>query len=107
MNLSTFIKITAKGSDEIKNRTHRFGVKRRSILILLNSPRTVQQILQASVYPREEVVNELHALIHEGFALEDQNHVAAPADATEAVRDYLSKASERLQDFDATRNVIR
>ena len=69
MDLSTFIKLTAKGSDEIKNRTYRLGMKKRSLLILLNSPRSIQQLTQTSVIPRDELINELHALIHDGFAL--------------------------------------
>ena len=107
MDLSTFIKLTAKGSDEIKNRTYRLGMKKRSLLILLNSPRSIQQLTQTSVIPRDELINELHALIHDGFVLEDHAHKEAPKDSTSAVRDYLSEAAERLQDFDATRNVIR
>ena len=107
MDLSTFVKLTAKGSDEIKNRTYRLSMKKRSLLILLNSPRSIEQLMQSSVMPRDEMINELRSLIHDGFVLEDQTHKEAPKDSTSAVRDYLSEAAERLQDFDATRNVIR
>ena len=107
MDLSTFIKLTTKGSDEIKLRTHRLGMKKRSLLILLNTPRSIEQLIHSSVIPRDEMMNELHTLIHAGFVMEDRAHKEAPKDSTRAVRDYLAEAAERLRDFDATRNVIR
>ena len=47
MDLSTFVKLTAKGSDEIKNRTYRLSMKKRSLLILLNSPRSIEHSVTA------------------------------------------------------------
>lgn len=67
MDVTTALHITQKGEDEVKRRLYKLGMKKRSLLILLDKPQTVEHILSKSVMHREESLSELEALIQEGF----------------------------------------
>ena len=67
MNLTDSLRITAKGVDELKNRTHKLGMKKRSVLILLEVPRAVQYLIEKTVLPQAEVFSEVQSLVSEGF----------------------------------------
>lgn len=67
MDFSTSLKITPKGAEEIKSRTHKLGMKKRSVLLLLDQPRSIQYIVGRSVVPQAEIMAEIHALITDQF----------------------------------------
>lgn len=67
MELSANLYITPKGVDEVKRRVHKLGMKKRSVLILLDTPKSLAQVLDKSVFPGQEILTEVSALIGEGF----------------------------------------
>lgn len=67
MDFATCLQITAKGEDEIRSRTHRLGLKKRSVLLLLDRPQPVQHVLAKSVLPQGEAIEEIRALLAEQF----------------------------------------
>ena len=67
MDFSTSLKITAKGAEEIKSRTHKLGMKKRSVLLLLDKPQMVQYILGKSVFPQAEIMADIHELVADEF----------------------------------------
>lgn len=67
MDQSASLSITQKGADEIKNRTHKLSMRKRSVLILLEKPRTVEQVLSKSVFHSDEIIDEIQTLVGEGF----------------------------------------
>jgi hypothetical protein len=58
---------TPKGTDEIQHRTHKLNIKKRSLLILLETPHTIEEVMRKTVFPHNEVADEILALIQEGF----------------------------------------
>ena len=79
MDFSTSLKITAKGAEEIKSRTHKLGMKKRSVLLLLDKPQTVQYILGKSVFPQAEIMADIHELVADEFIAAGANDVPAGA----------------------------
>lgn len=68
MDLPANLYITQKGVDEVKLRMHKLGMKKRSVLLLLlDTPKNLLQILNKSVFPEHEVRQEVSALIGEGY----------------------------------------
>ena len=60
--------ITPKGVEEIRHRTSKLGLKRRSVLLLLEKqPQSIGQILQRSLFPQSEIMLEIEFLLREGF----------------------------------------
>lgn len=67
-NGSAYFVLTRKGSEELSTRTHRLDIKLRNILFLIQKGTpTIEAILQNSIFPREEVVEKLRALLKEQF----------------------------------------
>jgi len=64
---STNVCITQKGMDEVKSRAYKVGMKKRSVLICLEKPQTVESIVSKSVLPAPEVIAEIQALAQDGF----------------------------------------
>ena len=67
MDLSTSLHITRKGEDEVRHRVYKLSMKKRSVLILLDKPKPVEHVLAKSVFPQSEIVEEIEALIQDGF----------------------------------------
>jgi len=67
VDLSANLHITQKGVDEVKLRVHKLGMKKRSVLILLDTPKSLAQILEKSVFPNHEILEEVDILIGAGF----------------------------------------
>lgn len=67
MDPSTSVCITQKGTDEVKNRTYKVGMKKRSVLICLEKPHTIEYLLTKSVFPPPEIIAEIQALAQDGF----------------------------------------
>lgn len=67
MNFSTNLQITRKGADEIKLRTYKLNIKRRSVLILLDRPQSIEYILSKAVFPREDIIDAIQDLLGNGF----------------------------------------
>ena len=67
MDLTASLYITQKGVDEVKQRVHKLGMKKRSVLILLDTAKSIAQIVEKSVFPEHEVLVEIDTLISEGF----------------------------------------
>ena len=85
MDPNTSLALTEKGIDEVKRRTYTLSIRKRSVLLLLETPHRVDHLLQKTVLQPEEFGNEIEGLIHDGFV-----HVvggappAAPATAPQA-----------------------
>lgn len=67
MDLSANLNLTQKGEDEVKRRAYKLSMRKRSVLILLDKPKPVEQVLTKCVFPRNEVIEEIEALIQDGF----------------------------------------
>ena len=67
MDLSASLHLTPKGVDEVKNRTNKLSVRRRSLLLLLDKPHTLEHLLKKTVLHQDEVVGEVQSLLREGF----------------------------------------
>ena len=67
MDLSTSLHITQKGEDEVRHRAYKLSMKKRSVLILLDKPKPIEHVLAKSVFPQNEIVEEIKALIQDGF----------------------------------------
>ena len=67
MDALTTLHITAKGEAEVKHRTHKLSMKKRSVLILLDKPKTLEQLLSKTVLHPDETLGEIEALMRDGF----------------------------------------
>jgi len=67
LNLSASLHLTPKGEDEIKRRVFKLDMKKRSLMILLEKPQTVEYLAHKTVLPREEFLSEINTLVHDGF----------------------------------------
>lgn len=67
MDLSASLHITQKGVDEVKGRVYKLSIRKRSVLILLEKPQTVEYVLHKSVFHEDEVVEEINGLLRDGF----------------------------------------
>lgn len=67
MDSSTSVCITQKGVDEVKSRAYKVGMKKRSVLICLEKPHTVESLVSKSVFPPSEIMAEIQALAQDGF----------------------------------------
>lgn len=108
MDLSTSLHITEKGEDEVRCRAYKLNLKKRSVLNMLDKPKPVEHVLAKSVFPRNEIIEEIEALIRDGFISLTGNAVprpAAPAVAQGATgiqlddEIVLSEAKFMLTDF--------
>ncbi len=67
MNLSAYLHITQKGMDEVKLRHFKLALRARSLLILLDSPKTIENVLQKTLYTQNESIEEIQTLVRDGF----------------------------------------
>ena len=67
MDLSVMLQLTPKGEDELKHRTHRLSVRKRSLLLLVEHPRTLDDLFRKTVLHHEEVEGEVRSLLNDGF----------------------------------------
>lgn len=67
MNLPTSLHITPKGEDEIKHRVYKLDMKKRSLLILLGRPQSIEYLASKTVLLQEEFNATIIALIQDGF----------------------------------------
>lgn len=74
MDPKLMVCLTPKGVDEVRNRTCRLHIKRRSILLLLERPQPLQFLFDKGLLPRDALINELATLGSDGFI-----QVASPA----------------------------
>jgi hypothetical protein len=81
--------LTVKGTEELSARAYHLDLKFRNILFLIQKGTpTIEWILQNSIFPREEVVDKLRALLKEQFV---SLVGAGPSDAAAAI-DVLAPA---------------
>ena len=108
MNSSVSLHITQKGVDEIQRRVYKLNIKKRSVLILLETPHTVEEVMHKTVFPHSEIAEEILALIQDGFIRQGGNEEAlAPAPGITAPPQslnlddeiILSEAKFLLSDF--------
>jgi len=67
LNLPTSLHITPKGEDEIKRRVYKLDMKKRSLLILLGRPQSIEYLANKTVLLQEEFNATIIALIQDGF----------------------------------------
>ena len=108
MNSSVSLHITQKGVDEIQRRVYKLNIKKRSVLILLETPHPIEEIMRKTVFPHSEIAEEILALIQDGFIRQGGNEEAlAPAPGITAPPQslnlddeiILSEAKFLLSDF--------
>jgi hypothetical protein len=84
LNLSANLHITPKGEDEIKRRVYKLDMKKRSLLILLDKPRTIDYLTRKTILRLEEFLAEINSLIQDGFVSPEGSataHISTPAPA--------------------------
>lgn len=102
--------ITQKGQEEVRRRAFKLSLKKRSVLFLLDKPKSLAHVLAKSIYPRIEIVEEIAALVEDGFIefAEDAiaRHSPPVSSSTEAKgavhlddEIILSEAKFKLTDF--------
>ncbi len=109
MDSSTRLSITPKGEEEIQHRLYKLSIRKRSVLVSLEKPHTVEQILERTVFQEDEILDEINNLLQSGFIALDSNEAArlAAQGKRETVRDrfeldeeiVLSEAKYLLIDF--------
>ena len=108
MNSSVSLHITQKGVDEIQRRVYKLSIKKRSVLILLETPHSIEEVMRRTVFPHSEIAEEILALIQDGFIRQGGNDGAlAPAPSITAPPQslrlddeiILSEAKFLLSDF--------
>jgi hypothetical protein len=67
LKLSVNVHITSKGEDEIKRRAYKLDMKKRSLLLMLDRPQTIEYLTRKTVLPQDEFNAALIMLIQEGF----------------------------------------
>ena len=67
MNLTQNVSLTPKGEEELQKRVYKLDMKKRNVLILVRQPRTVQYVLDKAVFDTKELLEEIIALVKEGF----------------------------------------
>ena len=60
MDSSTWLAITPKGEEEIQHRRHQLSIRKRSVLVSLEKPHTVEQILERTVFSEDEILDEIN-----------------------------------------------
>lgn len=106
MNPATVLTLTRKGTDEVAHRTHRLAIRMRCVLLLLQKPRPVTELLQKLAIPADEVILVINSLLqHEfvrvGEAADRTADVEGDWNAETAIGDgiLLSEAKFLLIDF--------
>lgn len=69
MEPSTLLLLTPKGEDELKHRVYKLSIRKRSVLVSLETPHTVEQVLERSVFQEDEILDEIGNLIDSGFVV--------------------------------------
>lgn len=93
MNLPDSVSISPKGVDEVKNRAYKLSMRKRSVLILLETPRTMEYLFSKSVLPRPELILELGALSEDGFIVLGGQTPSANAAVVQAAGNGMSLES--------------
>jgi len=100
--------ITQKGIDEVQRRIYKLNIKKRSVLLLLETPHSIEEVLHKTVFPHNEITEEILALIQEGFIHQGESggiltpSVRSTASAKDLKLDdeiILSEAKFLLSDF--------
>ncbi len=107
MDLKDSVSISPKGAEEVKSRAYKLSMRKRSVLILLETPRTLEYVIGKSVLPRPELFLEIESLFQEGFILLGGAVAQPSASAPKAVRNdtglksdvVLSEAKFLMIDF--------
>ena len=107
MDSSTWLAITPKGEEEIQHRRHQLSMRKRSVLISLEKPHTVEQILERTVFSEDEILDEIQNLLQNGFIALDSDETARLAEQARRGKDrfeldeeiVLSEAKYLLIDF--------
>lgn len=75
--------ITPKGEEEVKRRAYKLDMKKRSVLLMLDRPQTMEYLGSKTVLPQDEFNAALILLLQEGFVATSSTTVdagsAAPA----------------------------
>ena len=69
MKLSASLFLSPKGIDEALNRVYKINLRLRSVLILLGTPLTVEQVIskRESLFKHDEILEIIIELVDEGF----------------------------------------
>ena len=78
MKLSATLYLSQKGEIELKTRSYKLGMKKRSLLILLDRAQTIEAVLAKSVLQEAECLEEIQALLREDFISLDSSKAVAP-----------------------------
>lgn len=87
------VSISLKGIEEVKKRVYKLNMKKRSVLILLEQPRTLEYLFSRSVLPRPELLLEIEALSKDGFISLGGKDALPNASVAQAIGNELSLKS--------------
>lgn len=88
MDPNSSLALTDKGVDELKHRTCKLSIRKRSVLLLLEKPHSIEELLGRSVLQPDEFKVEIENLMRDGFVrMGSANAAPAPvASATPAAK---------------------
>jgi len=80
MKLSASLSLTPKGVDEALNRVHKVNVRLRSVLILLGTPQTVEQVIskRQALFSTDEILEIILELVDGGFVSAEGEPIPRP-----------------------------
>ncbi len=78
MDPNSSLALTDKGVDEVKHRTCKLSIRKRSVLLLLEKPHTIEELLGRSVLQPDELKVEIESLMREGFVRMGGANAAPP-----------------------------
>ena len=67
MDPSTRLSITPMGEEEIRHHIYKLSIRKRSVLVSLEKPHSVEQILNRTVFQEDEILDEIQNLLQSGF----------------------------------------
>ena len=67
MDPNDSLALTDKGVEEVKHRTCKLSIRKRSVLLLLEKPHTIEELLGKSVLQPDELKVEIETLMRDGF----------------------------------------
>ena len=69
MEISACLELSKKGVEELERRVCKLSMTRRSVLMLLSTPRSMDYLIRKSVYRENDLREEIGRLLAEGFVV--------------------------------------
>ena len=63
MDATASLALTEKGVEEVKRRTYKLGIRKRSVLLLLETPHSIEELQGKTVLHSDEFKLEIESLM--------------------------------------------